>query len=63
MKILMSENIKIINEVGKWKAISFSGLSHSLGWEKDYSCRRKRLKRLEDTGHLNGIFERRRIKY
>lgn len=63
MKILTSDNIKIINEVGRWKAISLSSLARSLPWDRDYSGLRKRLRRLENTGHLKGVFERRRIKY
>lgn len=63
MKILTSDNIRILNEVGRWKAISLNGLSRSLEWKKDSSGLRKRLKRLENTGHLKGVFERRNIKY
>ena len=63
MRVVNSDNIKILNEVGRWKAISLSCLSHSLGWNRDYSVLRKRLKKLEATGHLKGLFERRKVKY
>ena len=63
MSVVSQENIKILNEVGRWKAISLRGLFQSLGARGDYSCLSRRVKRLEGYGLLNGFFESRHGKY
>ena len=54
---------QILNEVGRWRAITLKGLSHCLQWKGGRSTLARRVQNLEVLGLLHGVFEKRHGKY
>ena len=63
MNIVTPDNIRIINEIGRWKAISLKNLSKSLEWKKSYPTLCRKLLQLEKQGLIKGTFEKSSMKY
>ena len=63
MKLLSRDNIEIINEIGKWKAITLQELFKSLGGKKTYSNFCIKVRNLEKANLVVGVFERKQGKY